>query len=823
MPLAITLAMLSGFVGDLGVAARALRRHPALGGIAVATLALAIGANTAIFSVVDAVLLRPLSYPRADRLVSVHESADELRHVSPLIPVNAAHFETWRRETRSFEQMALVGGVRFNLTGLGEPRRVPGARVSPSLFPMLGVKTSLGRTFTPDEDRPGHDRVVVVDHGFWVRELGADPGAVGRRLLLDGTSYEIVGVLPPDFSFPKLSDLYAMTVSEERPEIWKPFALRDEERGSAGDFNYVCIARLRDGVSAAQALSELEGVQARIAEKAPVEVHLHASLVPLQEQITSRARVGLQLLLAAVGVVLLIGCVNIANLLLARAHERRRETAIRSAMGASRRHLVRQALAESLLLSALGGALGVALAWWTLPVILTRAPVDLPRLGEVRLDVRVLLFTAFVSGLAGLLCGTLPAWRLSRADPQEALKAGARGTTAGAGSARLRALLVGAETALGALCLISGGLLLHSFVKLVSVDRGFEMQHLVTVDLNLPDNRYPDVAARATFVRSLLERVGAGPGVVSAGISNRLPLSGEGGNNLVNPEGRDVPLLQRPLADIRRVSPDYFRTLGIPLRRGRVFDLADGDRPLALVSALTAERLWPGADAVGKRLRIGDDESPPVEVLGVVGDVRGVSLSRPPSLTVYVPYWQNLGSGALSLAVKTAGDPRSAAGEVRSVIRQLDPELPVPSPRTMTAVVADSVAPRRFQMSLVLLFAAVATLLASLGIYGVVAYSVGQRTNEMGIRLALGAPTGEIARIVLSQGLRPVAAGLTVGVVASAALGRVLGSLLFGVGAGDPLTILGVVALVGGVAFVATWLPARRATRVDPVAALRYE
>jgi predicted permease len=814
--------MLSGFASDLGLAARALRRHPALGGIAVATLALAIGANTAIFSVVDSILLRPLSYTRADRLFAVHESAEEFRHVSPLIPVNAMHFEMWRRDTRSFEQMALLDGVSFNLTGLGEPRRVAGARVSPVLFPMLGVKTLLGRTFSPEEDRPGHDHVVVVDHAFWVGELGADPDAVGRRLLLDGTSYEVVGVLPPGFSFPKLSELFAMTVAEERPEIWKPFALRDEERGEEGDFNYACIVRLRDGVTAAQALSELEGVQARIAERAPSTIHLHAALVPLQEQITGRARAGLQLLLAAVGVVLLIGCVNIANLLLARANERRREIAIRSAMGASRRHLVRQALAESLLLSTLGGALGLALAWWTLPVILAWAPVDLPRLGEVRLDVRVLLFTAFVSGLAGLLCGTLPAWRLSRADPQEALKAGARGTTAGVGSARLRALLVGVETALGAVCLISGGLLLHSFLKLMNVDRGFEVRHLVTVDLGLPYVRYPDLAARSAFVRSLLERAAAVPGVVSAGIVNRLPLSGEGGNNLVNPEGSNVPLLQRPLADVRRVSPDYFRTLGIPLRHGRVFDLADGSRPLALVSALTAERLWPGGDAVGKRLRIGDDDSPLVEVVGIVGDVRGVSLSRPPSLTVYVPYWQQ-DWGALSLAVKTAGDPRSAAGAVRSVIRQLDPELPVPSPRAMTAVVADSVAPRRFQMDLVLLFAAVATLLASLGIYGVVAYSVGQRTNEMGIRLALGAPTGQIARMVLGQGLRPVAAGLTVAVVASLALGRVLGSLLFGVGAGDPLTILGVAVVLGAVALLATWLPARRATRIDPVAALRYE
>jgi predicted permease len=823
MPLALTLAMLSGFVNDLRLAARALMRHPTLGGIAVATLALAIGANTAIFSVVDAVLLRPLTYPHPDRLYTIHERVPGLDQAPPVIPVNAMHFETWRKETRSFEQMALLGGLRFNLNGLGEPRRLAGARVSPSLFPMLGVKAQLGRTFLPDEDQPGHDRVVVVDHGFWVRELAADPGALGRRLLLDGTSYEIVGVLPPDFLFPKLSDLYAMTVAEERPEIWKPFALTDDERGQMGDFNYACIARLRDGVTPSRALAELERAEARIAKAAPFKVELHAKLVPLQQQITGRARQGLQLLLAAVGVVLLIGCVNIANLLLARVQDRRREIAIRSALGASRTRLVRQVLAESLLLSALGGALGVAVAYWALPAILARAPVELPRLDEVRLDGHVLLFTALVSGLAGLLCGLLPAWRFSRSDPQEAMKSGTRRTTAGAGSARLRGLLVGAETALGAVGLISGGLLLHSFVKVMSVDRGFEARQLVTVDLSLPDLRYPDLAARSAFVRSLVERVAVVPGVVSAGISNWLPLSGEGGNNLVNPEGRDVPPMQRPIADIRRVSPDYFRTLGITLRRGRVFDLADRDRRLAVVSANTAERLWPGADAVGKRLRIGDDDSPLVEVVGIVGDVRGVSLSRPPALTVYVPYWQGLFSGAVSLAVKTAGDPRAAAGAVRSAVRQLDPDLPVPSPRTMQSVVADSVAPRRFQMSLVLLLAGVATLLASLGIYGVVAYSVGQRTNELGIRLALGAPVGRITRMVVEQGLRPVAAGLTVGVVASMALGRVLGSLLFGVEAGDPLTVVAVVALLGAVALAATWLPARRATRVDPVAALRYE
>jgi predicted permease len=823
MGLAPRLRVIPGFVGDLVFAARSLRKHLGISVVAIATLGLAIGANTAIFSVMDAVLLRPLAYPHPDRLFAVHESADQLRHIAPLIPVNATHFETWRHETRSFEQMALLGGSRFNVTGLGEPRRVAGARVSPSLFPMLGVKPQLGRTFLEEEDQPGHDDVVVVDHGFWVRELGADPGAVGRRLLLDDSSYEIVGVLPRTFPFPKLRDLYGITVSEERPEIWKPFALTDEERGQAGEFNYACLARLRDGVTAAQALSDLEGVQAGIAAGAPVEVDLHAVLVPLKEQITGRAGVGLRLLLAAVGVVLLIGCVNIANLLLARAHERRGETALRRALGASHGRLVRQVLAESLLLSSVGGALGVALAHWALPVLLAQAPVDLPRLDEVRLDGRVLLFTALVSGLAGLLCGALPAWRFARADLQQILRPGGRGATSGTGSARLRALLVGVETALGALCLISAGLLLHSFVKLMSVDRGFEVRRLVTVDVSLPDRRYPDLAARSDFVRSLLERVTTVPSVLSAGTVNRLPLSGEGGNNPVQPEGADVPLLQRPIADIRRVSPDYFRTLGMTLQRGRVFDLTDRERPLAVVSALTADRLWSGADAVGRRIQIGDDDSPLVEVIGIVGDVRGASLSRPPSLTVYVPYWQSLFSGDVSLVVKTAGDPRGVTAAIRAAIHQLDPELPVPSPRTMQGVVADSVAERRFQMDLVLLFAGVATLLASLGIYGVVAYSVGQRTNEIGVRIALGALRGDIARMVLGQGLRPVAAGLTVGVAASSALSRVLESLLFGVGAGDPLTIVGAVALLGAVALVATYLPARRAMRLDPVTALRYE
>ena len=563
-------------------------------------------------------------------------------------------------------------------------------------------------------------------------------------------------------------------------------------------------------------------IQGNIAGRLSEKVELRAALVPLQEQITGRARTGLQLMLAAVGAVLLIGCVNIANLLLARATTRRREMAIRSAIGASSGRLARQMLVESLLLSGLGGLTGVMIAYAAIRVILASAPVDLPRLDEIHLDARVLLFTMGISIVAGLLFGFFPAWRFAQADPQDAMRSGARGATVGKGTGRLRSLLVTLEVGLSALCLVAGGLLLHSFFKLLDVNRGFETQRIVTVSLNLPNTRYPDREKRAAFLQSMLEHVQVLPGVTSAGVSNMLPLGGEGGNNLVAPEGSKVPLMERSLADIRQVSPDYFRTLGIPLRTGRFFGEGDRSHNVALVSPLTAERLWPGQNPLGKRFRIGGDQSPLMEVIGIAGDVRGVSLNKNPSATVYVPYWQRA-FNQISLAVKTAMEPLAASSAIRAAIRAVDPELPVPAFRTMDEIVAESVAQRRFQMTLVLLFGLTALLLASLGIYGVVSYSVAQRTNEMGIRMALGAPRAGIRSLVLRQSLPPVMLGLGVGVVASLALGRVLSSLLFGVGAGDPLTIFTVIALLSAVAIVAAYIPAHRATQVDPITALRYE
>jgi len=809
-------------LADFQFAGRMLRKNPGFSAIAIATLALGIGANTAIFSLVDGVILRPLAYRDADRLFDVHEVVPKFIHIAPLIPVNAMHFLEWRKSMRSFEQTALVSGVTFNLTGTGEPERLPAARVSSSLFPMLGIQAQLGRTFLEEEDRPGHDHVVVLNHELWARRFASDAHVIGRKIMLDGHPYEVVGVLPAGFHFPKLNQLFAMTVAEERPQLWKPFAVRDEELEPLGDFNYVCIARLRRGVSPAQALSELNVVQARIAGQTGEKIELRAALVPLQDQITGRSRTGLELLLAAVGAVLLIGCVNIANLLLARGTARRRELAIRTAVGASRGRLVRQMLVESLVLAGVGGACGVAVAYEAIRIVVAYAPVDLARIDEVHFDARVVLFTLGISIFTGLLFGLFPAWRATQGDPQEAMRSVSRSMTAGRSSGRLRSLLVGLEVGLSAMCLIAGGLLLHSFVNLLHVDRGFDAERVVTVDLNLPDSRYPDLAKKVAFLRSTLEHVSSLPGVTSSGICNQLPLSGEGGNNLIAAEGTNLTLMERPLADIREVNPDYFRTMGIPLRAGRIFEESDRERNVALVSAVTAVRLWPGQNPIGKRFRSGAEDSPLIEVVGIAGDVRGVSLNKSPSLTVYMPYWKRFFHQA-SLAVKTAMDPHAAAPAIRAAIRQIDPELPVPEFRTMDNIVSESVAQRRFQMNLVLLFAAAAMLLASLGIYGVVSYSVAQRTNEMGIRMALGAQPGNIRRMVLGQSLLPVFAGLLAGVMASVALGRIMGSLLFGVSAWDPATISGVAATLLAVAAAATYRPVHRATHVDPASALRYE
>src|SRR5579884_1546157 len=813
-------------IADLKYALRILRNNPGFSVIAILTLALGIGANTAIFTVVDHVVLRPLAYREADRLVAVHEIVPKFAQIAPMLPVNAVHFEQWRKSLRSFASMALLDGTMMNLTGSGTPERIPRARVSSNLFSVLGVRPQLGRLFYAEEDRDGRDREVILNNELWRNRFASDPNIVGRKILLDGNPFVIVGVLPPDFRFPKLNQLFAMTVSGQRPQIWKPFALRDEERDDMGDFNYACIARLRPGVTLSQASAELNVVQQQIAARFPQRIELRAAVVPLQQQITGRARTGLILILSAVAVVLLIGCVNIANLLLARATARRREMAIRVAIGASRATLVRQMLVESLTLSSIGGALGIAIAWAALKFILSRAPVDLPRLDEIQLDARILLFTSALVFIVAAAVGqaSTPAAGLETGfwgfRPRPFAQKGA--ATADRRTNRTRSILIAVEVGLGALCLIAGGLLLHSFINLLHVDRGFDAEHVLTVNLNLPREHYNSLDKLAGFQRDLLDRVKSIPGVASAGVSNMLPLSGEGSNNGLLAEGEHLRLLERPITDMRFVNPDYFPTLGIPLLRGRLFSDGDRARHVAVISAQTAARVWPGQNAIGKRFRLGDDDSALNEIVGIAGDVRGVSLGKKPGLTVYLPYWQRSRFG-LSLAVRTAAAPASVFPAITAAIRAVDPEMPVPPFHTMDDVVSESVAQRRFQMDLVLAFGIAALLLAALGIYGVVSYSVAQRTSEMGIRMALGAEPSSIRAMIVRQALTPVVAGLAAGIVLSLALGRLLAAFLFDTSPADPVTLAAVAATLIATAAVAGYAPARRATRVDPLVALRYE
>jgi predicted permease len=815
---------LERLVQDARYALRMMRKNPGFAAITICTLAIGIGANTAVFSVVDHVVFRPFGYQDPEQLVAIHEVV-RFTGATRVVPVNLAHFQEWRRNWSAAEDLAVIGGMRMSLTGAGEPERLQTMRVSANLFSLLGVQPQLGRTFALEEDQRGRDHVVLLSDDLWRRRFNADPRVVGRAIALNDERYEIVGVLPP-LSFPKISELFPITIATTSlPQLWKPLGAAPQELASTGDYNFACIARLKPGISVAQARSALNALQERLPQRPP-DATLQANLVPLVDQVAGRVRSGLALMWAAVGAVLLIGCVNIANLLLARTLSRRREMAIRAAIGASRGRLMRQALVESILMSVVGGIAGVAAAYWVLQVIVSVAPIDLPRVNEIHVDPRVLTFALCVSLISGVLVGVLPAWRLGVLSPIDALKSGSVSVTSARSTGRLRAVLVACEVGVSAVCLIAGGLLVHSFWKLLQVDGGFAATRVLTIDVSLPVQRYSTPLARSTFIRTALEHMQALPGVVAAGVSNKLPLTGEGGNAALWHD-RATVVSESILGDIRPVNADYFRTMTIPLRQGRLFSDADRDRNLAVVSAVAAARLWPGEDPIGKQFHIGALR-PPIQVVGVVGDVRGVSLDRPPSPTVYLPYQQSVippsaNSMDLVIVARTAAAPMTVSASLRALIRSLNPELALPEIRTMDDVVTESFGQRRFQMALVLLFAAGATLLASLGIYGVVSYAVGQRTNEIGIRLALGALPADIRRLVVSQGFVPVLIGLGAGVLASGGMGRLLGTLLFGVTPTDPLTLTVVVIVFVTVALAAMYVPTRRAIRVDPLQTLRQD
>ncbi len=808
---------------DFRYALRALRRNPGYAAIVILILAVGIGANTAMFSIVDGVLLRALPFHEPEQLYAVQESVPKFANLAPDFPVNALHYREWRKRWTAAEQMGLMDWRTFNLTSGGEPVRVNAERISATLFPMLGVQPQIGRGFLEEEDQEGHDQVVLLSDSLWRRRFHGDPNVLGQKIILNDKPYEVIGVMPAGLKLPRVSQLQSMHLNDEDPELWKPFAAtKDLDLGEPmGNFNFGCIVRLKQGATMARALDEANAIVADILRDLPDKVEVRAKMSPLQQQMTGRSRKGLLLLLSAVGAVLLIVCVNIANLMLARATGRRREFAIRAAVGASTRRLLRQMLTESFVVAAIGGALGIAIAYGALDLILTNAPVDVARLDEVRIDGRVLAVAFGLTLLSALLFGMLPAWRASRIDPQEGMRSGGRSATESRRSGRMRTVLVALEVALSTVCLAAAGLLLNSFVRLMHVDKGFDTDHVVSVNLYLAGTRYPD-KARTEFLRKTIEAISPLPGVTSVGVVNVLPLTGEGNNNLLIVEGVNVPLFERPLVDMRSVNGDYFHAMGIPLRSGRVFRESDREHGVAIVAEGTARKLWPGENPIGKRVSFGEPTAPKMDVIGVAGDVRASGLQKGAEQVVYLPYWYR-GRSSTSLVVRTGMDPKSIAGAVRVSLHTLDPELPVPQFKTMQDIVSASVSERRFQLTLVLVFAGIALVLACLGIFGVVSYTVAQRRGEMGIRLALGATGANLRTMVVRQGLAPVVIGLVCGIGGALALGRVMEGLLFGVRAYDPWTLAGVSLLLIGVAAAACYVPAFRVSRADPLSALRYE
>ena len=802
-------------------ALRRLWRDRSLTLVAVAILALGLGANTALFSIVDAVLLEPLPYPAADRLVSLRIFDPEYQERYPSFPVNAAHIDAWREHCGSCEAFAAINSMTTTLTGSGETEVLDGATVNAGYFSVFGIVPALGRGFLAGEERPGSNGVAILAHALWVRRFGSDPGIVGRAIVLDGQPITVVGVLPARAPLPgpqQLGDLVRLhrTTDIYRPIAWTAGALR-----STGDLNYGVVARVRPGVSAGALRSELDSLEPGVSTRTGDDGRKRVLVQPLQQVVARHARGPLTILFTATVAVLLIVCVNLANLLLARHAGRRRDAAIRTALGAGRGTLVVNGLVESVLLAAGGGAAGAALAWAFIRIIASSAPPALPTLNAFGFDTRVLLFCVASTLLAGLTVGIFPALRASRVDPGDALKANSYTTTDGRRGGRARRVLVAIQAAIGAALLVTTGLLVLSFVRLMQVDKGFDTADILTVDVALPPSTFTTADQQLRFFEAAVARVRALPGVGGAALTSRLPLRGETTVNLLSYPDDQRPAAARPLANYRYVTPDYFATIGTPLLRGRTFRDTDRGRQVVVLSASAADALWPGEDAVGKLVKTGGYLGAVSEVIGVAADSRAVDLTRTNVLFTYLPYWLR-GPSSASIVIRTNVPPATLAAAVRRAIWDVDRQVAIPRVETMEEIVGIAVADRRFQLSLMLAFGCAAALLAALGVYGVVSYSVARRGREMGIRIALGARPRDIHRLVVAEGLMPVAAGLTAGLALSWWIGRAIASLLFDVRPGDPVVLTAAAAVVTLATLIACAGPAHRASATtDVTTALR--
>jgi putative ABC transport system permease protein len=797
---------------DFRYGLRVLRKRPGFTAVAALTLALGIGANTAIFSVMEAALLRPLPYDRPEQLVWMYEDGAEVQNRWVSYP----NFLDWRARSRSFEAMSAVRGWDMTLTGAGgEPEALRARMVSAEYFDVMRARPLLGRGFLREEDGAGGAPVTVLSHGFWQRRFGADPSILGREVTLDDRRYTVVGVMGADFRHQGPPPLWVLIGQFAARENWMQRDVR-----VAGNV----VARLREGVTVEQARADMASVKEGLTRESPYTNAGHVvRVVSLHESVVGDSRAPMLLMFGAVGCVLLIACANVANLMLARATTRRREFAIRAALGASRRRLLRQLLAESLLLSALGGAAGLLLAWWGVDLLRAAEPPGLPRVEGAGLNLTVGLFACGVTLLSGLVFGLAPAWRASRGGPAEALKAGAPGAGGAAAGGRLRAALVVTEIALAFVLLAGAGLLTRSLVRLLNADPGFDRSNVLTVPFTLPSQRYgaPEVKR---FQRELLARVSALPGVRAASVSNSLPGLGTWQNDIAIEGGASINPGEELNVDWSIVSEGYFEVMRVPVLRGRTFTESEAREgsPVVLVDENLARRFWPGGEAVGKRIKY--DSPTPHEIIGVVGNVRDFGREAEGRIRIYTPLGRmNLARGTrLSVRVE-GGSAEGLAPAVAREIHEMDRDLPAEGAETLGQIFAREAAPRRFNATLLGLLAGLALALAGVGIYGVVSYTVAQRTQELGVRVALGAQRGDLLRLVLGRGLKLILPGVAAGLLAALALTRVMSSLLYGVSAYDPLTFSLVASLLAAVALLACLVPARRATKVDPMVALRYE
>ena len=804
------------FLQDLRFGARTLRRSPGFTSVAIIALALGIGGNSAIFSVVNAVLLRPLPYAEPDRIMRVFASAPErglsqtnlsFKHVTALVEQNNV-----------FEQVGAYVGDSVNLTGIDDPLQLDVTRVSAGFLDVLNINPVIGRNFLPEEDKEGGARVVMLSHNLWQRQFAGAPDIVGKAIALDTLSYTVVGVAPAGFNFP------IAQVDAYIPRVFEPsFLPRDAVERGAGYLNVV--ARLKPGVTRQQAQADVDSLAANNSASTQLDLHMGMLAIPLSEVATRGVRPTLFILLGAVGFVLLIACANVANLLLAKAAGRQKEIAVRSALGASRFRLIRQLLTESVLLALMSGALGVALASWGVALLVSAATGNIPRAAEIRVDGRVLGFTLLIAIVTGVIFGLAPALQASRVDLNEALKDTARGSGGGSRRARVRGALVVIEVALSVILLIGAGLLMRSFLRLRGVDTGFNPANLLVATINLPASRYSEPAQRVGFYRRLSEDLASLPGVTSVGMVQGLPLTGYDARTPMAIDGGAVlPLPERPIVSVNVVGLDYFKTMGVPLLEGRFFTDHDNESsPLAaLINRSFARKFFPDEDPIGKRLLPGGTQRQPREIVGVVGDVRQIGLDTSPAEGFYLCSNQRP-QLAMNVVIRTDGAPLALRDAVRSRVVGIDKDQPIATLETMEEVVSRSISNQRFTLLLLGLFASVALVLAAIGIYGLPSYAVGQRTYEIGIRMAMGARNQDVLRMIVREGMKMTLIGGAIGLAVSLPLPKILNAILTDAHISEPGLYFLVPALILAVAMLATYIPARRAARTDPMKALRQE